>query len=395
MSGTLNSIHNNASFALNLHYKAMSRLQEQAYTGSRINRSSDDPSAANRILGLKSQERSLGDYMDKIFEASDVLEVSSSVLNEISSVVSDTKVRLTQIFSDIYTEKNRQELAEQVNNILEQVVSSANTKHLNQYLFGGGKTTTEPYSVKRTNGEITSVTYQGSEIQRNIEIAPGVESNAYYVGQDIFSSNNRSTLIFTGDTGAAAGSGTSNIRGDCWLTVTDDGGGSYDLSIDDGNTKVNVAAAADITNIAVTNSNGDVLYVNASNITGTGVDMVNAPGTCDIFSTLISVRSLLKNERNLSENQLNDCQEVLTDSLDEVKNFLVENITSIGSKIGFLDGLKDSLESIKFNTEDESAMLQEADIAQVAIDLSRREVLYEMSLSVTGRLMSVSLLDFI
>ena len=33
--------------------------------------------------------------------------------------------------------------------------------------------------------------------------------------------------------------------------------------------------------------------------------------------------------------------------------------------------------------------------AQVAIDLSRREVLYEMSLSVAGRLMQVSLLDFI
>jgi len=39
--------------------------------------------------------------------------------------------------------------------------------------------------------------------------------------------------------------------------------------------------------------------------------------------------------------------------------------------------------------------LQEADIAQIAIDLSRRELLYQMSLSLAARMMSVSLLDFI
>ena len=39
--------------------------------------------------------------------------------------------------------------------------------------------------------------------------------------------------------------------------------------------------------------------------------------------------------------------------------------------------------------------MEEADIAQVAIDLSRHEVLYQMSLAVAGKLMSLSLLDFI
>jgi predicted HTH domain antitoxin len=39
--------------------------------------------------------------------------------------------------------------------------------------------------------------------------------------------------------------------------------------------------------------------------------------------------------------------------------------------------------------------LEEADIAQIAIDLTRREVLYEMSLSMAARLLSMSLLDFL
>ncbi len=49
MSGSLGNIYNNVSFALGLHTDALARLQEQASTGSRINRVSDGPSAAYRI----------------------------------------------------------------------------------------------------------------------------------------------------------------------------------------------------------------------------------------------------------------------------------------------------------------------------------------------------------
>jgi flagellar hook-associated protein 3 FlgL len=400
MSGTLNNVYINVSFALNRHYEVMARLQEQAYTGSRINRASDDPSAAYRVLGLNSQQRLLGNYMDNISEAISVLEISTFVIDDMSSAISDTKAKLTQILSGTYGEGEtgqaaRVRVAAEINDKLEQMVFLANTQHLGQYIFGGSNTNSAPYAVQRTNGEITSVTYQGSYQQRNVEIAPGVMSNAYHVGEDIFCSDNRTAPVFVGDTGAAAGSGTSSVKSDTWLTVTDDGSGSYDLSIDDGATKVNVAAAADITNIAVTNSSGEVLYVDATNISSTGVEMVCAPGTYDVFNTLISVRDLLENERGLSDTQLAQCRDRLSDSLDEARGLLTEKVISIGSKIGFIDDLKNSLENMKFDTADEATLLQEADIAQIAIDLSRREVLYQMSLSVAAKLMSMSLLDFI
>ncbi len=394
MGETLSNTHNNVSFALKLHYKEMARLQEQAYTGSRVNRASDDPSAAYRILGLNSQQRLLENYMDNISEAISILEISSSVIEDMASAISDAKVYLTQIISGTYDEDGRQRLAEQINDTLEHMVSLANTEHLGQYLFGGSSTGSAPYAVQRTNGEITSVTYQGSFQQRDIEVAPGVQSNAYHVGEDIFCSNNRSTPVFLGDTGAASGLGTSSVKGDAWLTVTHDGS-NYKLSIDDGTTEVTVPSSGDISNIAVTNSSGEVLYIDATNIGSTGVDMVSVPGTYDVFNTLISVRDLLENERGLSNTQLAQCRERLSNSLDEVRNLLTEKTISVGAKIGFIDNLKDSLENIKFDTEDEATILQEADIAQVAIDISQREVLYQMSLSVAAKLMSMSLLDFI
>jgi len=394
MSGTLSNIYSNVSFALHLHAEAMARLQEQASTGARINRASDDPSAAYQVLGLNSQERSLENYIDNLSDAVSILEFSYTIIENMMSSLVETRLRVTQISSGIYDEDARERTADGINDILEQIVSLANAKHMNQYIFGGSNTASAPYVVERTDGEITTVTYQGSAEGRNIEMAPGLQSGAFHVGDNIFRSNDRSDPIFLGDTGNKAGTGTSTVRGDVWLTVIHDGG-NYKLSIDDGASYVTVPDGGD-TNQAVTDSRtGQVLYVDTTEINSTGVEMVRVPGTYDIFNTLISIRDILKNERELSEAQL---QELLNNSLnllDEISNLLVQTEVSVGSKIGFLDNLKDSLNNLKYNAEDEITRLEEADIAQVAIDIARREVLYQMSLSVAARLMSMSLLDFL
>ncbi len=393
MGGTVNSIYNNLSFALNLQTDAFFRLQEQAATGSRINRASDDPSAAYRVLGLNSQKRTLEGYMDTIGQTMSTLEISLTIIEEMVSALADAKVHVSQIASGIHGEGGRETVAEGINNTLEQMVSLANTQHMDEYLFGGGATGSAPYAVERTDGNITSVTYQGSFEDREVEIAAGVQSSAFYVGDEIFRSDSRGEIVFLGDTGAQAGTGTSSVRGDTWLTVTGSAG-DYSLSIDDGLTTVNTDGTD--TNLVVTDSRtGQVLYVDTTTITAAGIDMVRAPGTYDAFETLIYVRDILNNEKGLSDDQLDELRVASMESLEEVRSYLADKSASVGSRIGFLEVLKGSVEDMKFGTQDEGAMLQEADIAQIAIDISRQQILYQMSLSVAGSLMSMSLLDFI
>ena len=393
MGGTVNSIYNNLSFALNLQTDALFRLQEQAATGSRINRASDDPSAAYRVLGLNSQERTLEGYMDMMGQTMSTLEISLTIIEEMISALADTKAQVSQVVSGIYGENGRATVAEGINNTLEQMVSLANTRHMDEYLFGGGATGSAPYTVERTDGNITSVTYQGSFEGREVEVAAGVQSSAFYVGDEIFRSDSRGELFFLGDTGAQAGTGTPSVQGDTWLTVTGTAG-NYDLSIDDGLTTVNTNGTD--TNLAVTDSStGQVLYVDTTTITAVGIDMVRAPGTYDAFETLIYVRDILNNEKGLSDTQLEELRNNSMGSLEEIRDYLTEKSVSVGSRIGFLEVLKGSVENMKFGTQDEGAMLQGADLAQIAIDISRQEILYQMSLSVAGSLMSMSLLDFI
>jgi flagellar hook-associated protein 3 FlgL len=393
MSGITNSIYNSSSYALYQHSKAIYKLQEQYSTGSRINRASDDPSSAYQVLGLKTQKKSLDNFISTIDDVSSILEMSSTVIGSMSKELSSIKVSLNQIISGTYNEDGRKRLAEQVDDALDQMVALANTKHSGKYIYGGNDTDSQPYAVEYTGDRISKVTYEGSEDQRNIEIGPGVESSAYYVGDDLFRTDERSSTVFAGDTGAANGTGTSSIRGDVWLKVTSDVDGHYNLSI--GGATVDLGTVADLSNVAVKDAEGNVLYVDARNITKTGEEMVSVKGTYDVFNILISIRDLLLNDKGLTTTQLNECRSTLSDSIDEVTNRLLSQQTSLGSKIGFMENLKESLENIKYNTEDEATAIEQADIAQVSIDLARRETLYQMTLSATAKLMSMSLLDFI
>ena len=394
MAQTLSNVYSNVGFALNLHTDALVRLQEQISTGMRVNRASDDPSSAYQILGYDSQVRSFENYTEEISSVISGLEFSHTALENMIGEVGDARTSISQIVSGTYGENGRERIADGINGTLEQLVLLANSKHIDQYVFGGASTSSAPYTVSRTNGKITSVSYQGSREQLNIEVAPGVQSSAFYIGEDVFRSSERSNPVFSGLTGADNGTGTSSVTGDAWLTVIHDGS-NYKVSIDDGASYVTVPVGGNA-NQAVTNSvTGEILYVDTTGINSTGVELVRVPGTYDIFNTLITIRDILENDRSLSDDQLHDLLEETMIPLNEVNDLLVHSQVKVGSRIGFLDDMRESLKELKYDAEDGKMRLEDADIAQVAIDLSRREVLYQMSLSIASKIMSLSLLDFI
>ncbi|MCF7972295.1 MAG: flagellar hook-associated protein FlgL [Phycisphaerae bacterium] len=399
MSGVLNSTYNNMTFSLYRHTGALTKLQEQMATGSQINRASDDPTGAYRVMGLSTEERSLNNYTSNIHEASDLMQTASTVLQDMASALSESKVNLTQITSGTYGngvtgQQARSRMAEEIDDTLERMVASANTQVLGQYVFGGNASNAAPYTVTRSNGQITSVTYAGSDQARTVELSPGVTSKVLYNGSDLFQSDDRDTPVFEGVTGADVGSGTASVTGDVWLTVTHDGS-NYKLSIDGGASEVTVPTSGDVSNIAVTNAAGKVLYVDAANLSATGVEMVSVPGTYDVFNALINLRDLLLNTHSLSESQQVDLIEASATNIQELNSLLAEKQVDIGARMGFLENHINRLENIKFNVQEERSSVEEADIAQIAIDLSRHEVLYQMSLQITAKLMSTSLMDFI
>jgi flagellar hook-associated protein 3 FlgL len=395
MAASLGIAYKNVNYALAINSEALLKLQEQASTGSRVNRPSDDPSSAYRILQLDSDVSRLSNYSDNTGTVVDLLDMSSTAIQNTMDNFAQARTLATQITTGTMNEAQRKVLGQSIDDILEQVVSTANTKHLNNYLFGGSDSDTVPFAVTRdNNGKITAVKYQGSDSARQVEIAPGVAAPASLVGSKVFSSDTPSTPEFYGTTGAQAGTGTSTVTGDAWLTVGSDGT-NYKLSLDDGQTWTTVPLGGEA-NTAVTDSrSGKVLYVDTRQITATGLEAVRVPGSYDAFGVLVTCRDLLTNSRNLSDAQLTELRNTMVTSLDEVNAELARNITSVGGQINTFDNLKNIMDASKSKAQEQADSLGQADIAQVAIDLSRHQTLYQMSMQVAGKLFSISLLDFI
>ncbi|MBN1796315.1 MAG: flagellar hook-associated protein FlgL [Sedimentisphaerales bacterium] len=394
MGASISTIYNIASMAIYQQTRELMLLQEQISTGSRINRSSDDPSGGYRVLSLESDERMLSNYIDNLTQTMDLLEFSSTAVEDTKSALANAKNLLSQITSGASGSSGIQVTIEGINDALDRVVAAANTKHSGKYIFGGSDTATQPYAVTKIDGRITSVTYQGSTSVRDVEVAPGIDATSYYVGDDLFRCDSRSEPVFTGLTGAAAGTSTSSVRGDVWMEVTHDGS-NYHISIDGGLTDITVPAGGQANQMVTDSRTGEVLYVDTTGINQTGTEWVKVPGTYDVFNTLITLRDRLETAGGLTTAEMEELRYNAFDAIDALSENLIQKSVMIGSKIGFLDNLKESLETVQYTAQDEITRIEEADVAQLSIDMSRREILYQMSLAMVGKLLNVTLMDYL
>ena len=101
------------------------------------------------------------------------------------------------------------------------------------------------------------------------------------------------------------------------------------------------------------------------------------------------------NDRGLTENEQIALLSGAVESLQEVAGTINKQATSIGARLQAMDSLRTSVDNIHFAAKSEADSTQEADIVMVATELARTQTLYEMTLAVSSRLLSMSLLDFL
>lgn len=180
------SIYTNTVYALQTQSAALARLQEQISTGMRVVRASDDTGSAVKIMDLRRKSASLDTYLTNIGQTSRTLENSLNAMQQTATSLTRVRVLLTQASSGTYSDANRASMAEEVDSLLEQALSLANTSHLGQYSFSGQNISTAPYVAQRVGGRITDVQYAGSLEQMRVPVAPGTTITSQLVGDDIF-----------------------------------------------------------------------------------------------------------------------------------------------------------------------------------------------------------------
>lgn len=172
------------------------QLQQEVASGRRINRPSDDPAAALRILPLRGDLRDLSQLSSNVSLARETLNTSASALEDASSVMQRVRELTTQAANGTLNSSDRKSIGSEVDQLLNQVLGIANSRRGDRYLFGGTANGSPPFSLETTNGR-TRPTYNGNRDSLNIDVAPGVSTALNVPGDSIFMQRDRGATTFT------------------------------------------------------------------------------------------------------------------------------------------------------------------------------------------------------
>ncbi len=169
----------------------MSRLQEQISTGKKVNRASDDPAAARKILSLRSEDLSLDQFASNVKTATQSLDFSASSLQNTSDILQRITELTMQGVSSSVDQNGRTIIANEINQLLETIMQSANSKRLGRYVFAGTNTTTVPFVAARdASGKISSVSYNGNRETIAYNVGPNINTVVNLTGDEVFVNSN-------------------------------------------------------------------------------------------------------------------------------------------------------------------------------------------------------------
>src|SRR5579885_2740712 len=128
---------NTAVFYEQQQTASLSRLQQQASSGNRILAPEDDPLGAVAVINYTAQSASFDTDLGNINTATDNLNVSVSTLQSVNNVLTQARQLAIQGTNSANDATSLGALADQVNALLGQLVTAANTQNNGQYIFGG------------------------------------------------------------------------------------------------------------------------------------------------------------------------------------------------------------------------------------------------------------------
>ena len=465
-----------------LHNASVLKYQEQISSGQQFHLSSEDPISFRQVASMKSRLTELNADRNTIDRSTSILNASVSQVQDVIDIMTRAK-SLTQQGIQSLDDDERESLAIEVDGLLEQLKQISLAKFNGKFLYGGTNSEDAPYDFAVTNegNRKIHVNYNGSDERSNASVGGSIAVSTYYSGEELFGARDRGDTILEGETGAKAGAGTDTILGKGTLTVrhvatsyggasgvqpaansaTDDTviglSGEHQLTIIDtagdgsaGTIALNGSAPVEFTNadtaLEVKGSAGQVVYVDASNITagfnGTvdiiatgalsvdggateipidastnqvitdsitervvtidsskiskaGTEHLEFPGTTSAFEVLFELSNDLRNERDLDAQGVARSLDCRLGDLDQVSKRAFALLGEQSTSLQTLQTLGERVEDLRLDAELQISEVQATDIPEAVLRLENSQALLEYTYAVTAQLTSLSLLDFL
>jgi len=171
------------------------RAQQELTTGLKINTVSDAPDQIANLWQTRSNLDQVNQINSNLGRVQSEVNTAESVLESAVTLVERAQTLGAQGANGTTTAATRQNLADELGSVLQQLVSSANTTVEGRYIFSGDSDQQAPYSIDLTQSSPISV-YQGSADTRQVQSPDGSLFSVGLTAQQIFDSSNAQQNVF-------------------------------------------------------------------------------------------------------------------------------------------------------------------------------------------------------
>lgn len=159
--------------------------QQRVSTGLRLQKASDDPTAASGAIQARGSLRALEQYRRNVGAATSRASAEEGVLDRVNDALARAKELGLSQGTDTASEATRATVRAEVDQIFRFLVSLGNTRFGEGYLFGGVRSDQRPYDVADTGTYLDfTTTSPGGELM--VEISGGQTLAANHDGVAVF-----------------------------------------------------------------------------------------------------------------------------------------------------------------------------------------------------------------
>lgn len=382
-------------------------LMEKTVSQKKVNRASDDPIAATKIIDIRQGIAANGQYRKNIQDSDAWISMTESKLSGAYDLLVKAKEIALGQATATANATSRKIASRNVQSLIDEMAGLANTKFGDRYLFSGSKNGAAPFSTTPGEARIEAAEKAGNNVFEGTALSSGAYSGT---------ANKTYAVKITGAGSlAAATAQISTDGGRTWNDKTEDGtdlsvagamaGGDINLGNGVVLTFDDAAGAKpfgknDIFVVKATagghyQGNNDRLSITINrgmsvtyNITGAEAFTASEGAGTDVFKTLNDLKNALDG---------NDLQGI-SSQLENLKNAqdqIILNQSLCGTKASHIEMAKNNLDNLDEKLTSLLSEAQDADLADYATRLSMKEIALQASYAMVAKLSDTSILKFL
>lgn len=382
---------------INSSLSDVSTLNSMNSSQKKLNAPSDDPSGMGKVVELSGYDSTLADYADNCSVAGEYLDLADDALTTGGEQITSALEILEQGSTETYTAVQLEAMADELSSYLDSLLTIANTQMGSDAVFAGKNLdgAAYEYSIGTTlgddlsNGNIQYVTGEIEEHSILVEFdttgTVGTDPIDYRYSTD-GGENWTTASLAAGDTTLDLGTAQVELTAGTAVTLTDDSTDGTDFIVRNALAYVgsDTAMSLDISE----STNVDMTTVGSEIFGGIDPDTGEAYQDPNLFETICDAIAYLENGDS------EGCAACL-DELNDANELFQSQTANVGARENRITATEDSISVIRTITTNSISNIEDADSAQIIVELEQANYVYQAVLSSTADIMQMSLLNFI